>query len=116
MDKLDFSKPEELQTRDGRQVRIYATDGMGIYCVHGAIKKDDGWVQEKWDHVGANHHSRDACDLVRMPARVTGWMNVYRSGRTGGEVWPTKEDAAKKAGVYSGVLVGQFYVDAEVQT
>lgn len=33
MDKLDFSKPDQLQTRDGRQVRIYATEG----CV--------GWME-----------------------------------------------------------------------
>ena len=114
--KLDFSKPEELQTRNGRAVRIYATDGSGIYCVHGAIQLDGWWMQERWDNDGESFSGECRDDLVRKPARVTGWVNVYRSGRTGGEVWPTKEDAAKKAGVYSGVLVGQIYIDAEVQT
>ena len=114
---LDLTKPDQLQTRDGMSVRIYATDGAGDYPVHGAVVKDSGWLLAKWTIDGRNHNATVTSphDLVRKPARVTGWLNVYQSGRTGGEVWPTKEDAAKKAGVYSGVLVGQIYVDAEIQ-
>ena len=38
---IDINK--KYKTRDGREVRIYATDGCGAFPVHGAIKRDDGW-------------------------------------------------------------------------
>lgn len=38
---IDINK--KYKTRDGREVRIYATDGSGGFSVHGAIKRDDGW-------------------------------------------------------------------------
>jgi predicted DNA-binding protein with PD1-like motif len=33
--EIDINK--KYRTRDGHEVRIYATDGMGLYPVHGAI-------------------------------------------------------------------------------
>ena len=38
MSELDFSKPENLQTRDGRQVRIYATDGKLPHPIHQRVE------------------------------------------------------------------------------
>ena len=43
---IDFSKP--LQTQDGREARVYATDGGGRYPVHGAVKQIDRWEPESW--------------------------------------------------------------------
>ena len=57
---IDPSK--KYRTRDGRAVRIYATDGEGGYQIHGAVFKN-GWCPEVWD---INGHSRGASnrDLV----------------------------------------------------
>ena len=39
---VDITK--QYRTRDGREVRIYATDGNGLYCVHRAytVKEYNG--------------------------------------------------------------------------
>lgn len=110
MTTLDFSKPDQLQTRDGRAVRIYATDGNGVYCVHGAIKYEGGWVQERWGNEGTCFRGSDASDLIRKPARITGWANVYPNC-TCFVLFATKEEAISNASKDSR---GQIYVDAEV--
>lgn len=108
MDKLDFSKPDQLQTRDGRQVRIYATDGMGDYHVHGAIKNEMGWVVEMWHDDGAAYSVIERNDLVRKPARITGWMNVYPFTN----LCADRGECKKHAG---GDCLGQVYIDSEIQ-
>jgi hypothetical protein len=40
------------QTKDRTPVRIYATDGMEPYPVHGAMKKPGGWTIELWAQDG----------------------------------------------------------------
>ena len=119
MDKLDFTKPDELQTRDGRAVRIYATDGLGIYFVHGAIKNNKGWIQDRWDDEGANYRSYGANDLVRKPAHVTGWVNVYEQfgclAPQFGDVAYATQQLAKENISSKGKCFGQIYIDVEVQ-
>jgi hypothetical protein len=50
--KIDINK--KYQTRDGREVRIYAVDGGRIIndskSIHGAVKLDDGWCMITWGH------------------------------------------------------------------
>lgn len=114
-EKLDFSKPEELQTRDGRAVRIYATDGVGAWPIHGAVSHwSDGWGIESWAADGLVGGSRDhsPSDLVRKPQRVTGWVNIYRSS-IGTIAYPSREAAIEAATSY---CRGQIYVDAEIQS
>ncbi len=36
------------RTREGRKVRIYATDGEGPYKIHGAVFVDGEWVFDTW--------------------------------------------------------------------
>ena len=44
---IDINK--KYRTRDGREVRIYVTDGRGGTAIHGAIKTCSGyWLQESW--------------------------------------------------------------------
>jgi hypothetical protein len=43
---IDLTK--KYQTRSGLPVRIYAVDGGGICPVHGAIKDDGGWYDDRW--------------------------------------------------------------------
>jgi hypothetical protein len=53
------SKDKQYRTRDGREVRIYATDGYGPFCLHGAIAVYDekktivGWVLRLWREDGS---------------------------------------------------------------
>ena len=68
------------RTRDGREVRIYAVDGVGPYRVHGAIKMNEGWVDSVWTPHGDYHvSSKDNYDLIEVKPRHkrTVWLNVY---------------------------------------
>jgi hypothetical protein len=118
VDNLDFSKPEALQTRDGRPVRIYATDGGGNFPVHGASIDSRGcWFSCTWSESG--RHGVEVLsdlDLVAKPLRVTGWLNVYKRGKTfivSNGPHGSKEDAA--AFRWDDTALGQIYIDAEVQ-
>ena len=95
---IDISK--KYRTRDGREVRIYATDkGCGTASVHGAIKcKNDVWHVYSWSEDGVSilGHITDK-DLIehRPRHKRTVWLNVYPSSI----VWDhtTKEKADKFA-------------------
>jgi hypothetical protein len=123
MSKLDFSKPELLQTRDGRKVRIYCTDGGGEYPVHGAVFNESSkvWVTQTWTldgRLNLNHCNLPG-DLVTKPPRVTGWVNVYendgkRFPRFGDTVTETQMKAASSS-IKSFNCLGQIYIDAEIQ-
>ena len=78
---IDINK--KYVTRDGREVRIYATDGIPPYEVHGALKStvSDGWISYAWSKYGTHH--RDAIlSLIEVRPRHkrTVWLNVYGSG------------------------------------
>ena len=48
-----FDPGKEYETCDHRPVRIYAIDGIGTQCIHGAIyysnKEPPGWIMTRWD-------------------------------------------------------------------
>lgn len=96
-----ISKDKTYRTRDGREVRIYATDGgPGLSAVHGAIWKpfDDQpyneceWSLTCWSKDGK--HCRDKYDLIEVKPRIkrTVWLNVYDNEVIHGG-WRTKEEA-----------------------
>ena len=79
---IDISK--QYRTRDGRKVRIYATDGGLEHCMtHGAAKNKSGyWEAASWYTAhggyydcGVDHHY----DLIEVRPRHkrTVWVNVY---------------------------------------
>ena len=71
------------RTRDGREVRIYATDGGGYWPIHGAIQLScSGWAQASWDNDGNAFGSfhRDNLIEVRPRHKRTVWLNLYGSG------------------------------------
>ena len=77
---IDINK--KYRTRDGREVRIYATDGIFPYEVHGSIKStvSDGWLYYAWSADGSHH--RDAIlSLIEVRPRHkrTVWLNVYET-------------------------------------
>ena len=77
-----IDKSKQYRTRDGREVRIYATDG-GNHAdyVHGAIKeKGGGWAPYQWySHGGYLSGTGDPRDLIEVKPRIKRevWVNVY---------------------------------------
>ncbi len=74
------SMDRKYRTEDGKPVRIYCTDGSGLYPAHGAILGSDGiWSQESWTVFGVYRDGcKSMCDLVEVvePAFDTSkqWM------------------------------------------
>ena len=100
---IDINK--KYRTRDGREVRIYATDGDGDPSTHGAIKDYYRWSAAVWKNDGkwlwsasSFGEPSQSLDLIEVPPRHkrTVWMNVYGSGIVP-EVWSSKENADRAA-------------------
>jgi hypothetical protein len=97
---IDINK--QYRTRDGREVRIYATDGGLENCmVHGAMKNKMGyWQIASWytKHGGfydnPDQHPHDLIE-VRPRHKRTVWVNVYDNAICD---FRTKEDADRYAG------------------
>jgi hypothetical protein len=78
---IDISK--KYRTRDGREVRIYATDGNELKRVHGAFKNTYSgcWTSCDWEASGS--HWRDMLlDLIEVRPRHkrTVWLHVFKNG------------------------------------
>jgi hypothetical protein len=74
-----ISKDKTYRTRDGREVRIYATDGGGDYPVHGSVKTNDGWRSRTWVSNGQVGPFENDGDLIEVKPRIkrTVWLHVY---------------------------------------
>ena len=75
-----IDKNKQYRTRDGREVRIYATDGSEDMCVHGAIRFDSGWASEVWTQHGTYFPPKESIhDLIEVKPRIQRelWVNVY---------------------------------------
>lgn len=80
-----ISKDKTYRTRDGREVRIYATDGAGRYPVHGAFRDVSYWRPYSWTEDGKADLAVEydlGCDLVEVKPRHkrTVWLNVDKDG------------------------------------
>jgi hypothetical protein len=92
---IDINK--KYRTRDGREVRIYSTDGGGSFPIHGAIKlSDDKWTIATWRKDGLKYEELSSFDLFEVKPRhkVTALVNTYCSTISEG-LYFTKEDADK---------------------
>jgi len=86
---IDINKT--YRTRDGREVRIYATDGGFENCmVHGAMKNKMGyWEIASWytKHGGfydnPDQHPHNLIE-VRPRHKRTVWFNVFKNVEHGG--------------------------------
>jgi len=99
--KIDINK--RYRTRNGREVRIYATDGFGIWAVHGAILTEDGWWAMCWTEDGKftcggvyDGSPSFASDLVEIKQRIkkTIWVNIDKQTD---DFFDTKEGADEYA-------------------
>ena len=74
-----IDKNRTYRTRDGREVRIYATDaGINQNLIHGATKDGEiGWVAHVWLPDGS-HERINYLDLIEVKPRHkrTVWLNV----------------------------------------
>ena len=75
---IDINK--QYRTRDGREVRIYATDGMHPHCVHGVIKTNEGWSLTSWKRDGSFSCFPLDSDLIEVKPRIkrTVWQNIIK--------------------------------------
>jgi len=56
------------KSRGGQEIRIYTTDGIGQYPIHGAIKRDSGWQSRTWTEFGETICSQTSNDdLIAEP-------------------------------------------------
>lgn len=95
-----IDKNKQYRTRDGREVRIYATDGAAIYPVHGAMKSANAeWFARCWTREGkaTADDTERSCDLIEVKPRIMQehWCNVYPNGAT--SYYMTREEADKVA-------------------
>ena len=77
---IDINK--KYQTRDGREVRIYATDAGGPKkTVHGAVKEKDGWYMLAWSKNGVVSNIDRNLDLIEVRPRHkrTVWLHVWEN-------------------------------------
>ena len=77
---IDINK--KYRTRDGREVRIYATDGADDFPVHGAIKdlNEAVWRSYCWKSDGFSVYSEFYLIEVRPSHKRMVWLNMYGSG------------------------------------
>lgn len=79
-----ISKDKQYRTRDGREVRIYATDHGETNYIAGAIKEDGLWNLTTWQADGRYlNNSKETChDLIEIRPRIKRevWVNIYKDG------------------------------------
>ena len=78
---IDVNK--KYRTRDGREVRIYATDGQESWPIHGAVLKEHGWSSECWNSNGSSLTDMPrGTDLIEVRPRHkrTVWLHVWKVG------------------------------------
>ena len=64
---MKIDKNRTYTTRDGRAVRIYATDGGGNYPVHGAVDRGEEYAANCWAESGLfrlDPSTEDEYDLI----------------------------------------------------
>jgi len=98
-------KTGKVKTCDGLEVRIYATDGGGIYPVHGAIKLDHEWEFETWKLSGSYTNTEEDHRYDLTPIPQPQYFNIY-----------TRKDGATVIGVMkesvdSSVGLGDMNID-----
>ena len=92
-------------TRDGRKARIICFDVKGDVCPIIALVEENGMeVTKSYDVNGrANYKNADNYDLMMLPEKKEGWINIYKSpdcrykGHVCITIFKTKEEALQGA-------------------
>jgi len=93
-----ISKDKTYRTRDGREMRIYATDAGGDCPIHGAVKNHDGWEICSWKTNGeVEDGAASSYDLIEVKPRIkrTVWLNLVKDayGEIVVSTYRSKEEA-----------------------
>jgi hypothetical protein len=92
---------KQYRTRDGREVRIYAIDGNGLYPVHGVFSVDGVWRVRQWTESGKfGLMDEHKWDLIEVPPER--WLNVWDSSVAFG----SREEADRNGSVTAECLTG----------
>ena len=113
---FDIQKAREgkpVCTRDGRKARIICFDVKGDICPIIALVEENGMeVTKSYDMNGrANYKNADNYDLMMLPEKKGGWINVYNSLGVitfSHNPYDTKEEALEALKSASGK---KYYVD-----
>lgn len=79
---LDLTKP--MQTRDGRKVRLLASDLAGKFPLVVAVARPDGseLLAVRCKNGGVYSGRQNEGDIINVPAKVIRYLNIY-SDRAG---------------------------------
>jgi len=76
-----IDKNKTYRTRDGREVRIYATDAGGSRPVHGSVACDESWNVFCWLPDGSySKNGKTECDLIEVVPLIERWAVVTPEG------------------------------------
>ena len=80
-----FDPTKPVRTRDGRPARIICTDRRGPFPIVALLKSYGGEEVRSYDQNGqfADRGPGVANDLLNIPEKIEGYVNVYRAS-TGG--------------------------------
>lgn len=100
MTQEPISMDKEYRTRDGKDVRLYASDGLGLRRFHGAYMLEGWWQICCWDESGSYNtgsipHQRHALDLIEVKPRIKRayWLNIYEMGKRTPVLYHYRADA-----------------------
>src|SRR5574337_94440 len=93
---MAFDPTKPVQTRAGHPARIICTDRKGEYPIVALVDDDD--KARCFTKDGMYWASSKPCnnDLVNVPQKREGWINIYqdsRRGRYGGQIFSNYKDA-----------------------
>jgi len=88
---------KNYRTRDGREVRLYATDGEYPCKIHGAFKTEKGeWRHAYWTSKGSFVLAGESdSDLIEMKPRHKRavWLNLYPNDDSSPWAYKSKKEA-----------------------
>ena len=100
-------KPFDLQkakqgtpvcTRDGRKARIICFDAKGDKPIIALVEMGTAETPNNYPIDGKAVSAKEAsCDLMMLPEKKEGWVNVYKGGLLDTKSYPTKKEAFDKA-------------------
>jgi hypothetical protein len=104
-----FEANKEYWTRDGRRARVYATDGVGNWPIHGAILyATKGWQVQTWRASGSSAFmdATNPADLMppRPPVVVSdAVLKAWRNGYWGHDRPNVHSDNAVRTGIAAAI-------------
>ena len=111
------SKDKQYQTRDGREVRIYAVDGGSDYPIHGAYWEPAlcEWILCRWNLNGLNLSVHPGLNLIEVKPRIQRefWVNVYPENFSIGEIQKSKKTCDLSKYAYNRIACVKITIDCE---